>query len=165
MYNLRFHMLLLIRCISTPLSILSIPDDWQSLTNLSSNALEFSPVDYQALLLISTTASSIFSCTQLCHSTMRCRIFDFDDQSHRCRLFEGDIATMGSIVVSASSHSRVGSRKLRPEQFVNVGQVCSSCQESRYLTCVNNTCQCPTHTYFDGSICQSQKLLLGRLPK
>jgi hypothetical protein len=158
-FNLRFIVLILIGCILTPLPTQSIPDGWQSSTNLSSNGFEFSPVDQQALLLASTTANSIFSCTQQCHTMTQCRIFDFDGQSNRCRLLEGNIATMGSIVVSASSQSRVGSIKLRSEQFVNLGQPCSSCLGSRYLTCANNTCQCPAHTYFDGSICQSQKLL------
>jgi len=142
-----------------PSIIESIPVGWQSSTNLSSNGLEFSPVDQQALLLSINTANSIFSCTRLCHSNGRCRIFDFDGQSYRCRLFEGNITTMGSIVASSSSQSRVGSIQIRPDQFTNHGQSCSFCQGNRYLTCLNGTCQCPTNTYFDGSICESQKLL------
>jgi hypothetical protein len=66
---------------------------------------------------------------------------------------------MGSIITSSSSLSRVGTIDLYPEQFTDHGQPCSFCQESRYLTCINSTCQCLTHTFFDGSICQSQKLL------
>jgi hypothetical protein len=110
-------------------------------------------------LLADTTAESVSSCAQLCHSTAPCRIFDLDDQSHRCRIFEGNIATMGSIVASSSSQSYVGSIQLNADQFVYHGQPCSSCPGSRYLTCVNSTCQCQPHTYFDGSICQSQTLL------
>lgn len=100
-----------------------------------------------------------FTCAQLCHSTMECRILDFDAQSHRCRLFEGNFRTMGSLAVSLSPQSRVGSITLLPEYFLNYGQMCSSCQGSRSLTCRNNTCQCPIRTYFDGSICQSKKIL------
>ena len=66
---------------------------------------------------------------------------------------------MGSIIASSSSQSRVGSIKVRSEQFIYRGQPCSFCQGSRYLTCMNNTCQCPAHTFFDGTLCQSQKLL------
>ena len=68
---------------------------------------------------------------------------------------------MGSIIVSSFNKSRVGSIKLNSNHFTNRGQSCSLCQGSRYLTCINGTCQCPTHTYFDGSICQSQKLIGG----
>ena len=137
----------------------NIPLSWQSSTNLSSSGFEFSPMNEQALLLSITTTNSIINCVRLCHSTAQCRILDFDAQSHRCRLFQGNIRTMGSIVISSSLQSRVGSIKLSPEYFLNYGQPCSSCQGSRYLTCENGSCQCPMHTYFDGSICQSQKLL------
>ncbi|CAF3674483.1 unnamed protein product, partial [Adineta steineri] len=102
---------------------------------------------------------SLFSCAQTCHSNGNCRIFDFDDQSLLCRLFQGNIITMGSIVPSSSSQSRVGSRKYNAEQFINHGQSCSLCEGSRYMRCINNTCHCEIHTYFDGTICQSQKLL------
>jgi hypothetical protein len=159
MFNLRFSILIFIGCILILSESQNIPISWQSSTDLSSNGFEFSPVNQQALLLSITTANSIFSCTRLCHSTIQCRIFDFDSQSSRCRLFEGNLTTMGSIIVSSSSQSRVGSIKILPAQFVNYGQGCSSCQGSRYLTCMNGSCQCPIHTYFDGSICESQKLL------
>jgi hypothetical protein len=158
-FDLRFSFLVLTGYILTPSDLQSIPSGWQSLTKLSSNGFEFSPVDEQALLLSNITGNSIFSCTRLCHSTETCRIFDFNAQSLRCRLFEGNIATMGSIVASSSSQSYVGSIQINADQFVYHGQPCSSCLRSRYLTCLNNTCQCQSHTYFDGSICQSQKLL------
>jgi hypothetical protein len=161
MFNLRFSILIFIGCTPILSESQSISIGWQSLTNLSSNGFQFAPVDQQALLLSITTTNSILSCTRLCHSTIQCRIFDFDSQSSRCRLFEGNMTTMGSIVVSSSSQSRVGSINLLPAQFVNHGQGCSFCQGSRYLTCMNGSCQCPIHTYFDGSICESQKLLGG----
>ena len=160
MSNLEVRFLVVTVCILIPSKIQGMVSlDWQSTTNLSSYGLQFSPVDEQALFLSNTTASSLFTCAQLCHSTGRCRIFDFDGQSQRCRLFEGNITTMGSSIPSSSSQSRVGSIKLRPEQFTNRGQLCSFCQGSRYLTCVNGTCQCYINTYYDGAICQSKKLL------
>lgn len=82
--------------------------DWQSSTNLSNIGFRFVPVNYQALILTESTSKSLFTCAQTCHSTSRCRIFDYDDQSQWCRLFEGDIATMGSICNSSSSQMRVG---------------------------------------------------------
>lgn len=137
----------------------NIPVSWQSSTNLSSSGFEFVPVNEPALLLSTTTTNSILNCVRLCHSTVQCRILDFDAQSHRCRLFQGNIRMMGSIVISSSPQSRVGSIKLSSQHFLNYGQPCSSCQGNRYLTCMTGSCQCPVQTYFDGSICQSQKLL------
>ena len=75
------------------------------MTNVSVAGLMFSPVDAQALFLTETSAGSLMRCALLCHSTPSCRIFDFDGQSRRCRTFEGDIGTMGSLVASSSSQS------------------------------------------------------------
>lgn len=140
-----------------PLLIETISDVWQSLTSLSSIGSHFSPLDEPALLLLKTNSNTLLSCTQLCHLNIQCRIFDYDSQSHQCRLFRGDLATMGSIV--SSSNSSVGSIQIRSEQYVNYDQSCSECLESRYLQCVNGSCQCPLYTFFDGSICQSEKIL------
>ncbi|CAF1141405.1 unnamed protein product, partial [Adineta steineri] len=67
---------------------------------------------------------------------------------------------MGSIVASSSAQSRVGSKKYYTEQFINLDQSCSLCEGSRYMRCINNTCQCEIHTYFDGSICQKCNVYL-----
>ncbi|CAF3771697.1 unnamed protein product [Adineta steineri] len=132
---------------------------WQSSMNLSPPGFQFLPINYQALFLSQINTMSFISCAQACHSNGNCRIFDYDAQSLLCRLFEGNIITMGSIVASSSTQSRVGSKIYYAEQFINLGQACSLCVGSRYMRCINNTCQCEIHTYFDGSICQSQKLL------
>jgi hypothetical protein len=137
----------------------SISIDWQSVTNVSAAGLMFSPVDEQALFLMEASARSSMRCALLCHSTPTCRIFDFDDQSRRCRIFEGDIGTMGCLVSSISPQSRVGSLKYSAAYFAHRGQPCSFCEHSRYLTCVSGTCQCYPHSFFDGSLCQSQKLM------
>ncbi|CAF0747868.1 unnamed protein product [Adineta steineri] len=132
---------------------------WQSSINLSPLGFQFLPINYQALFLSQINTESFISCAQACHSNSNCRIFDFDDQSLLCRLFEGNIITMGSLVASSSAQSRVGSKIYYAEQFNNLGQSCSLCEGSRYMRCINNTCQCEIHTYFDGLTCQSQKLL------
>ncbi|CAF1101145.1 unnamed protein product [Rotaria sordida] len=157
--NFRFSSLILIGWILRLSQIQGISIGWESSANLSSKGFEFSSIDDETLLLLETTAKSLISCFKICHSSTYCYIFDFDDQSHRCRIFEGNITNMGSIIASSSSESRVGSIKLFPEQFASRGQSCSSCQRNRYLTCMNGTFQCQAHTYFDGSICQIQKLL------
>jgi hypothetical protein len=102
-FNLQFRLLILIWYILIPVQLQSIPVDWQSSTNVSGSGFEFSPVDQSSLFLFEVTAKSIISCTATCQSTTGCRIFDYDQQSRRCRMFQGDIATMGSIVASSSS--------------------------------------------------------------
>jgi hypothetical protein len=159
MFDFYFRSIFLISYVFVPLQPQSIPLGWQSVTVFSSSGFEFSPVDTQALLLYTGTANSKLACAQNCHSNALCRILDFDNQSGRCRIFQGDVVTMGSIVASSSSQSYVGYIQLDYEQFVYHGQPCSFCEGSRYLTCINSTCQCQPNTFFDGSICCSQKLL------
>jgi hypothetical protein len=139
--------------------IRAIPSEWQSSINISSPGLLFSPLDQQALFLAGVDVSSLFLCAQQCHCTGPCRIFDYDSHSSRCRLYQGDFTTMGQVISSASPWSRVGWKKILPEQFLSIGQPCSTCPGSRYLRCTNDSWQCHWYTYFDGSICQSQKLL------
>ncbi len=159
MFGFYFRSIFLISYFFVPLQPQSISLGWQSAMVLSSSGFEFSPIDIQALLVYEATADSKLACAQNCHSNALCRIFDFDDQSGRCRIFQGDVVTMGSIVASSSSQSCVGYIELNPEQFASIRKPCSFCEDSRYLTCINSTCQCQPHTVFDGSICQSQKLL------
>lgn len=121
--------------------------------------MEFVPIVEEVLFLYEKTANSISNCIQIYHSTLLCRIFNFYIQSHRCRMYQGDINTMGSIVISSSSQSIVGSISLTTELFTNRQSFCSFCQDNRYLTCINSICQCHSYTFFDGKICQSQKLL------
>ena len=142
-----------------PLQPQSISLGWQSLMVWSDSGFEFSPVDIQALLVSESTADSKVTCAQSCHSNTFCRVFDFDEQSDRCRIFQGDVVTMGSIAASSSFHSSVGYIELYSEQFAYQGQPCFLCEGSRYLTCINSICQCQPQTFFDGSICRSQKLL------
>lgn len=130
---------------------------WQSSTTVSTSGLGFSPFDHEALFLSEMNVTSILSCTRRCHSQRQCRIFDYDSQSTRCRLFQGDAVTMGQLVFSTPS-SRVGTIRITSDQFINIGQPCSMCVDNRYVICTNGTCQCPVNTMFDGSICRAQKV-------
>jgi hypothetical protein len=159
MFGFYFRFILLIWYVLVPSQPQSISLGWQSAIVFSDSRFEFSPIDEQALLVYEGIADSKLSCAQNCHSNALCRIFDFDAQSGRCRIFEGDVATMGSIVVSSFSQSYVGYVELNPDQFAYHGHPCCLCDGSRYLTCINSTCQCQPHTFFDGSMCRSQKLL------
>lgn len=133
----------------------------QSYLIVSNSGWEFAPLDENALFLQETIANSIISCSSRCHMSTICRVFNFDIQTKRCRLYEGDIDTTGTIIASVYSHSVYGFIKLTSEDFVNYGYPCSSCEGSRLLTCINSVCQCQPRTYFDGSICRSQNLNAG----
>lgn len=136
----------------------SSADIWQSAyMDLSNKGFEFSPYDQQALLLFDIT-QSVSICAQKCFTMTRCRTFNFDLQTKHCRLYEGDQDTTGSVVAALSPESICGSIKLNVKDFLDYGRSCSYCENNRYLTCINSTCQCQLHTYFDGSICRSQKL-------
>ncbi|CAF1506503.1 unnamed protein product [Adineta steineri] len=134
---------------------------WQSIFDVSNLGLEFSPADEQALLLLDTTARSLLNCAQMCEMIARCRTFNYDIQIKHCRLYQGDIDSTGEVVPSVSSQSVCGSIKLIMENFADYGGPCSICDGSRYLTCINLTCQCQPNTFFNGSMCRSQKLIGG----
>jgi len=159
MFDFYFRFIFLIWYVLVSSQPQSISVGWQSTIVFSDSGFEFSPIDEQALLVYKGTADSKLACAQNCHSNALCRIFDFDNQSGRCRIFEGDVVTMGSIIASSSSESYAGYVELNPEQFAYQGQSCSFCEGSRYLRCINSTCQCQPHTFFDGSMCRSQNLL------
>ncbi len=65
-----------------------------------------------------------------------CRVFDYSvNQPQECRLFEGDIDTLGSIISSSSPSSMVGTVKFFSDLFAAYGQSCalSLCPQNRYL--------------------------------
>lgn len=130
---------------------------WQSYIGLCNTGLEFFPFDQQALLIAENTKSTLM-CAQKCLSIRNCRTFNFDSQTKSCRLYEGDIGSTGSIGASLSAQSICGSLHLDVKDFLHHGHSCAYCEDSRYLTCINSSCQCPSHTYFDGTICRSQKI-------
>ncbi|CAF1645843.1 unnamed protein product, partial [Adineta steineri] len=129
---------------------------------ISGQGTEYAPVDESSLILGTYFCSKIKECQYACHSNYFCRVFDYDSVSHRCRLFEGNLQTTGSLIISNSSTSTVGEIELYPELFTAYGNSCSACLDSRYLTCVNSTCRCLPRTYWTGSICASQNLRGGQ---
>ncbi|CAF4574497.1 unnamed protein product, partial [Didymodactylos carnosus] len=83
--------------------------------------------------------------------------FDYDTLSKRCRLFEGEITT-GKVNRSAAipSTSRVSSIAYTQHLYLAYNQTCDQCQINRYLLCINQTCQCPPHTYWNAWMCLNQ---------
>lgn len=108
--------------------------------------MEFSPIDQQVPLLVNATAKSISTCATHCH------------QTKRCQLYEDDIHTTGLVLPSRSSHYSCQSLMLLLKNLLAYGQPCSFCHDHQYLRCLSSTCQCQVHTYYNGSVCLSQKL-------
>ncbi|CAF1303098.1 unnamed protein product [Adineta ricciae] len=130
-----------------------------------SNGTQYSPVNPAAQLLSTTTRNSLKLCAVACNQNRLCRIFDYDVSAlDQCRLFEGDIDTVGSII-AVPSQSRVGVVKISAAVFSQYGLSCqTSCYETRYLTCsTNSTCECVPHTYWNisTSICAPQLPVIG----
>ena len=150
-------MLLKIIMIASVMAIPSVQSIFASQMKLSPRGNEFH--GRNSLDLIgSTNTPKLLRCAGLCNINRACRTFDYDFSSGRCRLFESDL-TAGSIVPSTSPASIVGSVYLSPALFLPVyNQPCQTCEENRYVLCPSNTaaCQCPSHTYWNGSMCLLQ---------
>lgn len=137
--------------------ILSIASVYQSYMKKSSNGFEFQPRS-SIQLLSTTTFPKFIHCAAACNQLVSCRTVDYDSSSKQCRLFEGDSST-GSIVSSSSSTSFVGTVRISVDLYSSVHNFpCQTCEQNRYEICSTNmsTCQCPSHTYWNGYICALQ---------
>ena len=139
-------------------SCTSIPESFVAVSEVGK---EFAPIDESALLLGTYVFSNYNECVYSCQMNYFCRVLDYDTTSQRCRLFEGDLDTTGSIISSNSSTSSVSQIELFSDLFSAYGQPCSACVDSRYFKCVNSTCTCRGNTYWTGSVCASQNLRGG----
>ncbi len=133
----------------------------KSVSDMSVMGWEFVSVDSSLPPLFTCTAKTRLYCSLECNKRIDCRTFDYDGDSRQCRLWDGDITT-GSIVASpAKPQSSVGTIQILPSLYVNIhNQSCDKCAQSRYETCDTNssTCQCPSKTFWNGSICLPQLL-------
>ncbi len=137
--------------------VLPIHSLYQSVMDFGSMGMEFQPNNNIQLISVQTIQTKI-RCSTACNQLSTCRIFDYDLVSKRCRLFEGD-STTGSIISSSSSTSVVGTVRISSTLYSSTyNQPCQACQQNRYEVCSTNTntCQCPDHTYWNGSVCALQ---------
>ena len=150
------HYLLLVQILSS-INAQSVRDAYMTLT---SPGYEFQPINASVQLLSTRYATSSLRCAHACVSTLGCRTFDYDrSNSSRCRLYEADQIT-GKSIPSVSS-SIVGSMLITSKQFTSFNRTpCNThCSGNSYLSCnANDTCVCATQTYWDGAVCQLQKL-------
>ncbi|CAF1570649.1 unnamed protein product [Rotaria magnacalcarata] len=130
---------------------------YSSTLSLSLQGHEFQS-QYDVQLIFNETAESLILCGATCSQNPSCRTFDYDSSSHRCRLFEVDLAN-GAIIAVASQTSIVGSVILSASLYASIyNQSCSACRENRYQTCssTTNTCQFPGNSFWNGSMCPLQ---------
>ncbi|CAF0982241.1 unnamed protein product [Adineta steineri] len=124
--------------------------------NLSDWGNQFQPANLVELLS-TINVRSLIRCAAACDLNIQCRTFDYDSLSNVCRLFEGAINT--GYIVPSNSSSRVGALQLVSNDFTSFGQPCSECTQTRYLTCLNNTCQCPPNTFWNNIECENQRYI------
>jgi hypothetical protein len=132
-----------------------------SVSDLTTMGWEFVSYDTSYPSLFTFTTTKKLYCSLECNKRIDCRTFDFDANSRQCRLWDVD-QTKGSIVVSSTKpRSSVGTIRLSASIYANShNQSCDKCVQSRYEICntSSNTCQCPSKTYWNGSMCLVQLL-------
>nr|ACD54596.1 endoxylanase precursor-like protein [Adineta vaga] len=109
------------------------------------------------LLTTSCNILTIIRCTTLCYRHIQCRTFDYDSTLKKCRLFEGSVDT--GTLISAPSSTIVGWIILKQSLYNFYNATNNYCMNSRFLdnNIVSNLCQCPIHTFWNGSVCANQK--------
>ena len=116
-----------------------------------------------ALELLSTfpNVRTVIRCAMLCYHNSLCRTFDFDSSSKECRLFEGSVDT-GSLLPNFPS-SVVGWINLKPSAFSLHNASNDRCVDNRFLDSDTSSgrCECPIHTFWNGSMCLNQRFING----
>lgn len=146
-----------------------IPASYQQQSHMFESSIQltefgaaFQPRHPIELLGIFPDVRSQLRCAMLCNQNRRCRTFDYDRSSLVCRQFEGEVST-GTVLNNATfSSSIVGSIIYSTtdtlHSYASYNQTCDRCGPgiNRYLQCLNNLCQCPPNTYWNGQVCLNQ---------
>ncbi|CAF0989993.1 unnamed protein product [Adineta steineri] len=130
----------------------------QSSLNLQAPGFDFLPANPVELITTYTGMNSFLLCYIQCNMNPLCRTFVSDIVlSSVCRLYEGSIDT-GIIVKSSSLTSRVGGLYYYSSLYDVYNQICDPhvLSANCYLICVDNVWQCPTTTFWNGSMCLNQ---------
>ncbi len=135
---------------------------FESYIQLTSFGTKFQPRNSIELLGTYSNIQSSLQCSMMCNQNRQCRTFDYDQSSLICRLFEGELSTGTILYNTTSLTSRIGAiiynTTIVPGLYSSYNQTCDQCSISgnRYLQCLNGTCQCPIHTYWNSQICSNQ---------
>ncbi|CAF1244126.1 unnamed protein product [Adineta ricciae] len=121
--------------------------DFISNINVQNQGFDFIPANPIELFQTYSSVSSAFKCALRCHQDPQCRTYVYDLSI--CQLYQGSSDT-GSIVPSPSTTRIVGAINYKNINVASAyNQSCDHCFPDRYLVCRNNTCQCPTGTFYD----------------
>jgi hypothetical protein len=123
---------------------------------LSQAGSQFKPANPVELLGAYTNVRAIIPCATLCYRNSLCRTFDFDSSSQQCRLFEGSVDT-GTLLPNFPS-TVVGWINMTPSLFNLYNVSNDQCVDDRFLDSqtVSGLCECPIHTFWNGSMCLNQ---------
>ena len=133
----------------------------KSVSGISGMGWEFLPADNSLPPLFTCTTKRLLYCNLECNKRIDCRTFDYDEDSRQCRLWDADTTTGFIVASSTKPRSSVGSIKLSPSIYADIhNQSCDKCAQSRYEMCDtnSNTYQCPSKTFWNGSMCSAQLL-------
>ncbi len=134
------------------LSQIDLPQSYILMSDLGYYFKPIQTVEWRNDMLI----SSLTECIHQCNQDFLCRTFDYNVQPNWCRLFQVE-PSPGQIIYDSSLISQVGYVQLFSDLYLTFNQTCDYCIRERYLICVDDSCQCPWNTFWDGSICQKQK--------
>lgn len=126
---------------------------------LKKDGYQFEAVNGVELLSVFFNVRALIPCTTLCFSNIQCRTFAFDSNSKQCRLFEGSVDT-GNILSTVST-STVGWVNLNSSMFSSYNASNDQCVNNRFLDSetLSGRCDCPIHTFWNGSICLNQRFV------
>ncbi len=134
-----------------------------SIATLSDFGYIFEPIDSTVSPFLSVTERTILRCDMVCNTQIACRTFDFDQDTGQCRLWSDDLTTgMISLAVPSKPRSKVGIIKLTSNTYASThNESCDKCAQSRYEVCdpISSTCQCPSMTFWNGSMCLPQRYM------
>ncbi|CAF3673924.1 unnamed protein product [Rotaria socialis] len=132
---------------------------FQSRIYLTAFGTAFQPRSPIEILSSSSQIQSLFRCAMQCNQNRQCCTFDYNYLPLVCRLFEGELST-GNILYNITSSSRIGAilYDVTIQSYSSYGQTCEQCGMgiNRYLQCINDTCQCPPDTFWNGQMCLNQ---------
>ena len=135
---------------------------FQSSIYLTPFGTAFEPQNPIELLGTFSNILSLTHCSLQCNQDRQCRTLDYDQSSRICRIFEGEFSTGTVITNSSLSSSRIGAIGYDTtdtiQSFLSYNKTCDHCStgRNRYLQCLNNRCQCPSNTYWNGHMCLNQ---------
>jgi hypothetical protein len=135
---------------------------FESSIRLTAFGTAFQPRNPIEVLGIFSNVPSLLQCAIQCNQNRQCRTFDYDQSSLVCRQFEGEFLTGTVLNNSTLLSSRIGSILYDTTDtlqfYSSYNQTCDQCGIgiNRYLQCINNTCQCPPNTYWNGQMCSNQ---------